>query len=383
MTTMFNNGDDAGVPPSFYLGEITSVNTDDHTCSVELLRGVDQYDDVLLMRDTGNFSLPKIGDLCAVFWDNRNRPIAVGVYPTFQKSDLDTNKNYRVQEGERLTQSEFGQKLLMTKSGKIILTNWLDSGFELDEKTGMVFLKSTDSILEDTDGVEQRSGAVKRQSTISKDYNTVYSLLNGLPGDKGVTVTGLKKLIEHAILVVEEDTDTAIYEHRVGNILVKEGTTTGTGDGITPESIDLETHSSTSNPLRAKTVFYSESGTTGLTIEIDTDGNTKIDFPATSSEFKIEDATKSFVDLIMAFKKIDASVAELLLTATSSAEINSSSVNLGLGGFQALVIATVLPLLQNHTHPYINVAAPSVTSPSLELATIAAGTYETVNTKAS
>ena len=381
--TMFSMGDDSGVSPSFYLGEITSVSVDDHTCSVELLRGADQYDDVLLMRDTGNFSLPKIGDLCAVLWDNRNRPIAIGIYPTFHKTDLDTNKNYRVQEGERLLQSEFGQKLLMTKSGKIALTNWLDSGIEVDEKTGMLSIKTTDAILEDADGVERRRGAVKRPSILTKAYNTVYSLLGGLPGDTGVTVAGVKKLIEDSLILIEEDTNTPIYEHRVGNILVKEGTTTGTGDGVTPETIDVETHSSTGNVLRSKTVFYSEGGLTGLTIEVDVDGNTKIDFPKTASEFKIEDATQHFVDLLMQFKKIDASVDELVLSATTSADINSATVNLGLSGFQALVMATVLPLLQNHTHPYLNVAAPSVTSPSLELATIATGTYETVNTKAS
>ena len=336
---MFHEGDDLGPVPSTYLAEITAVNVDHHTCSVLLLRGMDQYDDVLLLRAPGVFSLPTVGDLCAIIWDNQNRPFAIGFYPTYYKKDLDNNKNYNVQEGERLIQSEFGQKLLMTKTGKIVLSNWEDGGLTIDEKTGIVTLKSTASVVLDTDGADRRSGVTKRQSSVSKKQNTVYSSTGGTPADIGTTATGVKKLIEDATIITEEDTDTPVYSSVIGNIVVDEGETTGTGDA---DTIEIPKHSKTNKVLRAKTTYYTSSGTEGIEIEIDVDGNASVVFPSTTTQINIEEL-ESLAEFALTFKTLTINSDTVEVNATTELTIESADVTIG-NTATAIAIGTGLNL---------------------------------------
>ncbi len=346
---MFNEGDELGPVPSTYLAEIVAVDVDNHTCSVLLLRGMDQYDDVLLLRTPGDFSLPKIGDLCSIIWDNQHRPFIIGFYPTYHKDDLDTHKNYNVQEGERLIQSEFGQKLLMNKTGKIILSNWEDSGLTIDEKTGIVTLKSTASAVFDTDGADKRSGVTKRKSAVTKKQNTIYSVTGGTPGDSGTTSIGIKKLIEDATIIEEEDTNTPIYSSVIGNIVVNEGETLGSGE---TDAITMPKHSKTNKVLRAKTTYYNSTGLEGIDIEIDIDGNTSITFPSTTTQINIEELT-ALAEFTLQFKDLTINSDKVHITATTETTISSAKVELGnlATAVKALLIEDFITLYNAHTHP--------------------------------
>ena len=377
---MFTIGDDLGPVPSTYLAEITAVNVDHHTCSVLLLRGMDQYDDVLILRTPGEFSLPTVGYLCSIIWDNQHRPYIIGFYPTYHKENLDNNKNYNVQEGERLLQSEFGQKLLMTKTGKIVLSNWEDSGLTIDEKTGIVTLKSTASNILDTDGTDKRSGVTKRKSAITKKQNTIYSSTGGSPADVGTTVTGVKKLIEDATIIEEEDTNTPVYSSVIGNIVVDEGETTG-------PTITIPKHSKTGKVLRAKTTYYNSTGLEGIDIEIDIDGNTSVIFPSSVTQIDIEELL-SLATFTLKFKELTIDTEIVDITAATSASIDSPSVDIGdlADAVKSLVISDVLQILADHQHIFTGTVAGSTctgtTDTSLTLATIPGGDYETVATKA-
>ena len=322
---MFNNDDDLGPVPSVYLAEIVAVNVEHHTCSILLLRGMDQYDDVLILRTPGEFSLPRVGDLCAIIWDNQHRPFIIGFYPTYHKQDLEDNKNYKVQEGERLLQSEFGQKLLMTKTGKIVLSNWEDSGLTIDEQTGIVTLKSTASSIVDTDGTDKRSGVTKRKSTVTKRQNTIYSTDGGTITDIGTTSTGVKKLIEDATIITEEDTDTPVYSSVIGNIVVDEGETVGTGDA---DTIEIPKHSKTDKVLRAKTTYYTSSGTEGIEIEIDIDGNASVIFPSTATQINIEELT-SLAEFALQFKTLTINSDTVEINGTTEITIESADITVG------------------------------------------------------
>ena len=345
---MFNEGDELGPVPSVYLAEIVAVNIDHHTCSVILLRGMDQYDDVLLLRTPGDFSLPTVGDLCGIIWDNQHRPFIIGFYPTYHKDDLDTHKNYNVQEGERLIQSEFGQKLLMNKTGKIILSNWEDSGLDIDEQTGIVTLKSTASNVVDTDGTDKRSGVTKRKSVLTRKQNTIYSTTGGTPGDSGTASIGVKKLIEDATIIEEEDTNTPVYSSVIGNIVVDEGETIGSGE---TDTITMPKHSKTNKVLRAKTTYYNSTGLEGVDIEVDIDGNTSITFPSTTTQINIEELT-ALAEFTLQFKDLTINSDKVHITATTEATINSAKVELGnlASAVKALLIEDFITLYNSHTH---------------------------------
>ena len=376
---MFNGNDDLGPVPAIYLAEIIAVNVDHHTCSILLLRGMDQYDDVLILRTPGEFSLPTVGDLCAIVWDNQHRPFIIGFYPTYHKQDLDNDKNYNVKEGERLLQSEFGQKLLMTKTGKMILTNWTDSGLEINEQTGIITLKSTDSSVVDTDGTDKRSGVTKRKSAITRRQNTVYSTNGGIAGDVGTTSIGVKKLIEDATIIEEESTGTPVYTSVVGNIVVDEGETVGTGES---DTITIPTHSKTGKVLRAKTTYYTSTGLEGVDIEIDVDGNTSVVFPSSTTQIDIEELT-ALAEFTLQFKTLTLNNDTVAINATTSAKIDSPSVELGdlASAVKTLVFSDVLVLLAAHTHT--SAAPGSQSAPSATLVTeLINGTHETLITKA-
>ena len=377
---MFNEGDELGPVPSVYLAEITAVNIEHHTCSVILLRGMDQYDDVLLLRTPGDFSLPKVGDLAGIIWDNQHRPFIIGFYPVYYKDDLDTHKNYNVQEGERLIQSEFGQKLLMNKTGKIILSNWEDSGLDIDEKTGIVTLTSTASNIIDTDGTDKRSGVTKRKSALTRAQNTIYSTTGGTPGDSGITSIGVKKLIEDATIIEEEDTNTPVYSSVIGNIVVDEGETIGIGE---IDTITMPTHSKTNKVLRAKTTYYTSTGLEGIEIEIDVDGNTSITFPTSTTQINIEELT-ALAEFTLQFKTLTINNNVLAINATTSATIDSAQVDIGdlASVVKTLVISDILQLLTDHVHPYTDDGSPLFTSPSATLVPLPLGAYETSVTKA-
>lgn len=377
---MFNEGDELGPVPSTYLAEITAVDAENRVCSVILLRGMDQYDDVLLLGAPGDFSLPIVGNLCSIIWDNQNRPFIIGFYPTYYNDDLTTNKNYNVQEGERLIQSEFGQKLLMNKTGKIILSNWEDSGLDIDEKAGIVTLKSTASNVIDTDGTDKRSGVTKRKSVITRKQNTVYSSTGGTPADIGITYIGVKKLIEDATIIEEEDTGIPIYKNVIGNIVVDEGETVGSGDA---DTIAIPKHSKTNKVLRAKTTYYNSLGVEGIDIEIDIDGNTSITFPTSTTQINIEELT-ALAEFTLKFKDLTISSNTYSVAATTSVSIDSAKVELGslASAVKTLVISDVLQVLTDHVHPYTDDGSPMVTSPSATLVPLPLGAYETAITKA-
>lgn len=377
--TMFHQGDERGPVPSYFLAEIMEVNPDTHTCSVQPLRGFEQYNNVILMRDIGNFSLPKVGDLCSVFWDNKNKPIINGYYPVFYEDQKDLFKYYFVQPGERMLQSDFGQKLLMNKQGEIFLTNWLSQGVEIEEKTGIVTIR-TDTAIIDTAGVNKRSGYAKRLSTISKKQSSILSIEIGeltvasnIEGDASVVedVTILSAIASSG------EEGNILYESKVGSIIVEEGSTSAAG------LIDVVTHSKTDKPLRSLTKYYADGTAEAVIIEIDINGNTNIEFPptATNSGLSIEGILSN---LLLHFKTIEIggeSTEGIDIGGESTTEVNIGALT---DTVKALVWADVLTLLKSHTHPYTWGHDPGagVTTPSSELTGVDDGTYETSITKA-
>lgn len=342
--TMFGPSSEYGPVPSYFLAEISHVNVEDHTCSVELLRGQEAYDNVILMRDVGNFSLPKVGDLCSVFWDNSNKPIVNGVYPTFHKDKLDTYKFYNVLAGERMMQSEFGQKLLMTKTGQIQLSNWRDQGILIDERSGLLTVKS-DSIFNEAANVTVKSGLAKRYSPVAAKEVTISTLPAWeAPGAVNAT-TGVGDIV-----VVEETTsinDTglvgeAVYEKRVGNVIVAE-------DGLVPSDVkEIERHPTTQLPLRSKTVHYSKGtlGLAGVEVLIDINGNTQINIPTTAVEDGLTIKGGVGTELTVDFTSIALEGTIIKVDGTTSVEVGNLAA-----AVDALVKESFLTLYNAHTHP--------------------------------
>ena len=292
--SMFGQGSDYGFLPSYYLAEITEVNLETHTVSVVLLRGQETYQNVMLIRDPGNYNLPKVGDIGVVLWDNRNRPIIIGTYPTYHNNKLETNENYKVEQGERLVQSEFGQKLLFNKRGEIILTNWLSQGLTIDQDDGLTTLTG-DTVSNDTAGVDKRSGYTKRYSPVLGRGTTVKVTT---PSDVvASTSVGTTSLIEDATIIEDPITGIHIYENKIGNSVIIEDTALS-GEVKTVATLGV-------NPLRSQTKYFDPSGLNFIEVAIDIYGNASINIPAgmaLTSGVNIEGAASKFA---MDFFNID------------------------------------------------------------------------------
>lgn len=264
---------DLGFLPSYYLAEITAVNTELHTASIQLLRGLMIYENVKIFTDFGSFCLPTVGDICITLWDNRNTPIIFGYYPVRHKDKLDTNRYYNVQEGERMLQSEFGQKLLFNNAGEIYLTNWKGQGLEIYQNNGLMTYRS-DTIDIDSAGVKKRIGYTKRYSPLARKDSTITSS-DGLLMASTLGV-GVKTLVEDATILSEPGAPyTTLYSHKVGNLVVAEDPTLPTSEIKTVPTI-------TTSALRSQTRYFSSDGLSYLEVSIDTLGNVKIDIPATA-----------------------------------------------------------------------------------------------------
>lgn len=295
MSGMFGRGDDLGPVPCYFLAEVTAVDVETHVCSMQMLRGLEVYDNVKLFRDPGNLNLPTVGDLCAVIWDNRNVPIIIGFYPVHHRTKLEEFKNYQVEEGEVITQSNFGQKLLMNQRGEIFLTNWGSQGLEIYEKEGLMLCRS-DSYKDVFGGVEKRSGITKRYSQVAFKDSNISSLDDLTTATTGI---GIRTLVENVTLIKEPDLlATSVYSHKVGNLVVDE-------DTILPTDIkNLSVNLDTSLPLRSQTKYFASDGISYLEVSVDILGNVKIDIPATAiaSGINLTGALNSFA---MDFLDID------------------------------------------------------------------------------
>lgn len=367
---MFGRGSDHGYLPSYYLAEITAVDVEKHTVTIMLLRGQMAYENVMLIRDPGNYNLPKVGDVAVCLWDNRNMPIVIGVYPAYHKNELDTNRNYRVEEGERVVQSEFGQKLLFNKRGEVFLTNWLGQGLAIDQNNGEIAL-SSDTIKEDTAGVDKKKGFTKRYSNLAFKDTNIFTT-TGLDA----TTTGTTVCVEDSTVISTPDVlGSKIYEQKIGNIVVAD-------DSVIPNEIKtVPVNSNTGLPLRSKTTYYSSSDPTGnmkLDVLVDTEGNVNISIPASAiaDGISIEGLLNT---LAVNFLNID-----LGGSITAAINIGNSIVPTG---YQNLItngiLNDLLTLLATHTHPYTDDGNPAITLPSVTLSGVATpGLYHTLVTKA-
>lgn len=317
--SMFGLGSDYGFLPSYYLAEITEVNLETHTVSIVLLRGQETYQNVMLIRDPGNYNLPKVGDIGVVLWDNRNRPIIIGTYPTYHNNKLETNENYKVEQGERLVQSEFGQKLLFNKRGEIILTNWLSQGLTIDQDDGLTTLTG-DTINNDTAGVDKRSGYTKRYSPLLGRDTTVKvtSPLDVIAS----TSVGTTSLIEDATIIEDPITGIPIYENKVGNSVVIEDTTLS-GEIKTVSTLGTA-------PLRSQTKYFDSTGLNYIEVAIDIYGNANVNIPAgmaLDSGVNIEGLASNFA---MNFLKVDLnSVTSVNITGTTVVNVGAPIINIG------------------------------------------------------
>lgn len=350
---MFGIGSSLGPVPCYFLAEVTAVDVETHVCSIQMLRGLEIYDNIKLFRDPGNLNLPTVGDLCAVIWDNRNVPIIIGFYPVHHRTKLEEFSNYQVEEGEVITQSRFGQKLLMNQRGEIFLTNWGSQGLEIYEKEGLVLCRS-DSYDGVFSSVEKRSGVTKRYSQVAfKDAN-VASIDDLTTATTGL---GIRTLVEDATIITEPDLlATPIYEHKVGNLVVSE-------DTLLPTDIkNLAINSDSSLPLRSQTKYFASDGVSYLEVAVDILGNVKIDIPATAitSGVNIEGLLS---DLNITFKNVtigDAATTienninalTINVTGTTAVNVNAPIVNIGtddtttevnLGSNLAKVLCNNLP----------------------------------------
>lgn len=377
MSGMFGKNDDLGPVPCYFLAEITAVDTETHVCSMQMLRGLEIYDNVKLFRDPGVLNLPSVGDLCAVIWDNRNVPIIIGFYPVHHRTKLEEFRNYQVEEGETITQSQFGQKLLMTKRGEIFLTNWSSQGFEIYEKEGLVLCRS-DSTKGIFGGVEKRSGITKRYSQIARKDSNISSVDDLTTATTGL---GIRTLVEDSTIIKESGVlATPVYEHKVGNLVVNEDT------AVSTDIKNLAVNSDTSLPLRSQTKYFALDGVSYLEVSVDILGNVKIDVPATAiaSGVNIEGLLN---DLTLTFKNINLGGNSTVSTSVKGVEIaigGSSTTSIDVGNSSnityPLIIdgaSSLLALLASHTHTN-NGADPSAQLTPI----ITAGLYSTTVTKA-
>ena len=115
----------------YLVGVITNVNNkneetgyNNHAVDIQLFRYTEPLKEVLLIRDTGNVSLPNEGDIAIVIFDDRGKPICIGTYPKFISDGIKDKKDYNLQAGEVLLQTESGGRLMMLKSGVLRFINW-------------------------------------------------------------------------------------------------------------------------------------------------------------------------------------------------------------------------------------------------------------------
>ena len=364
-TTMFGSRSSMGFIPSYYLAEIKAVNTNNHTCSVQLLRGTEQYHDVLLIRDPGNFNLPKIGDICVVIWDNKSTPCVIGFYPAYYKDQLDENRFYNVQEGEVVTQSRYGQKLLFNKRGEIFLTNWLSQGLEIFQNDGLAVLRSN-TLEQDTAGIDRATGYAKRYSfLLHKDTN-----ISTVTGLGGVATTGLKTIVEDSTKITEVGlTGQTIYTKKIGNYVVADTQTTA-------ETYEVKVHPSTLVPLISETIHY-VNGSIGVEQLVDNLGNTYLKLPTTATN-PINPTSKLTGGLEIIGDNSNITIK------FEVANIVSNEVNLGnftdatLANLKALVKAEVLAEIEtkfnNHLHGYVDVTQATTDKRFTTVPIVAVGT---------
>lgn len=363
MSGMFGRNDDLGPVPCYFLAEVTAVDVETHVCSMQMLRGLEVYDGVKLFRDPGNLNLPTVGDLCAVIWDNRNVPIIIGFYPVHHRTKLEEFRNYKVEEGEVITQSHYGQKLLMNKRGEIFLTNWGSQGLEIYEKEGLVLCRS-DSYKDVFGGVEKRSGIAKRYSQVARKDSNVSSVDDLTTATTGL---GIRTLVEDSTIIKEPGIlATSVYEHKVGNLIVNE-------DTVVPTDIkNLAVNSDTSLPLRSQTKYFDSLGLNYVEVAVDVMGNVKIDIPATMALTKGVNIEGLLSDLNIKFKNItigssttvENNINALTVNVTGTTEVNIEApiINVGSTATQVKLGTTAAMLCANQPSCFFTGASLTTTN---------------------
>ena len=352
---MFGLYDDLGFLPSYYLAEILSVNTNDHVCAIKLLRGIETYDNVKIMTDIGNFSLPSVGDICITLWDNRNIPIVIGFYPVYHEMQLNENKFYNVLEGERMWQSRFGQKLIFNKFGEIYLTNWTGQGIELYQNDGLAIVRSN-SIKQDSAGVDRRIGFTQRYSPLAKK-DTVIHTTTGLDA----ATIGVIPLVEDSTIIYDATETFPVYENKIGNPVVAEDPTLPTTEIKT-----VEVHPTTLLPLRKKTTYYDTLGNPQSSEYVDTSGNILVDvFNDGSGAYGKGYTLKGNGNdcHIGLYDTVNYPFANINLHGSTSVSVGDLAEI--VKDLKALVTADILSYLQTHlnthTHGYIDSVGPAAT----------------------
>lgn len=383
MTQFFGKLGNKPISRSFIMGIIQSVDIERHAVSVQPYMMLEELTNVALYRNPGNYSLPSKGDAVCVFFDARGKPMVVGVYPKFIKDTIQTKKDYFLQEGEVLLQTERGGRFMMLNSGIIRLVNWIDQGIEIDESSGSIVLKSH-SKKETFAGIVERSGYIRRKSSIttgstySFDLDNLESVLrkSGSLDTAGViSATVGTELHEKRIEVKAPGSQTTadpngknIFEDTVGHVV----------DNNSQEVL----HTDSSLPLRRKTTYYDSSGITEIMREeIDVKGNVHVYISNQATQGIKVDALIPFIADFLSTKI--ATTQGMEFTATQSIKINGSTIELN-GSSDAVVLASLLVSIFNaHTHTVAGVflGASSVVS-ATPLTPITASQIQSTTVKA-
>ena len=308
------------------VGMITTINESDHTVTVSPFSSTEPIVSVPLFRNPGNYSLPSRGDIVVIFFDTHGKPMIVGGYPKFVVDTIQTKKDYFLQEGEVLIQTERGGRFMMLNSGMIRLVNWIDQGIEIDEPSGSIVFKSH-SRKDVFAGIVERSGYVRRKgvatigsSTYNFDLDNLESVLRK-SGSLDVAST------------ISDSIGTELHEKRI-EIKAPGSQTDSNPDGknifedtvghVVNSNSQEVLHTDSSLPLRRKTTYFDSSGITEIMREeIDVKGNVHIFINSGASQgIKID----ALVKLIADFLNVDITATQnIKLSGSQKVELLSGS----------------------------------------------------------
>ncbi len=359
------------VYPSFFLGVVQTVNTDEHTVDILPFGLVEQLSSVPIMSDPSNISLPQKDDIAIVIFDNRMRPMVIGFYQKYIRdgSNLDpSNPNagqyYSMQPGDIIinSTSKIGGRLMMLQTGVIKLVSARHGqGIEIDPSSGTYIIRSS-SMKDIAHGVVERSGWVRRKNVVTiydltsvLDLDSLEAVLQKIgtisaPGSIVYDTPGGNEMYEKKLEIKVPGSQTA--DNPQGINLIED--TMGTGViGNNPSGLQYTEilSSQSSLPLRKKTVYYDPTGATPLlTEEIDCQGNLHLYISATASQgIQVDALVQTIVNLL-----------NLTVTTTGDINLNGALINLN-GGADNVVLESLLALFFNaHTHSSSGSGPPNV-----------------------
>lgn len=342
---------DNAVPESFLLCEITYVDESRHSVTVQPYRFTESIVDVPLFLNPGNLSLPKKGDIAIVSFDAKGQPVCTATYPKFIKDLLPDGKEYSVSEGDVCHRAKVRdllpmQLLMLSRTGIMRLSNWLNHGMEIDGFGGSLFLRSY-SLKNTHGGVVERKGLVKRRQSTSIDgtisisnsdnqeaYIKKIGTLSSIGTLSQTSPTGLEMYEKKTTIKVPGSNDLLnLYEEVVGTGIISENPVSGGYQ----ESI----HSITNLPLRKRIIHYDVTGTVELIKEeIDCNGNIHLYI---SSLATIGIKIDALVPIIAQFLSLN-------ITTSGNIDLTGTQIKLN-GGADSVTLASVLSNLFNlHIH---------------------------------